>query len=124
MTIIRILSLLCALLVSGAASAQQNRPTINYSATIVTGNTFQQILPVQNRWSLTIQNNNTSADNCWVTFGTTAAQVPITAVNATKAISIVLGPGQALTRYFPYVPSDAIIATCATTSDTLYVDIQ
>jgi hypothetical protein len=32
--------------------------------------------------------------------------------------------GGSYTRYYPYVPSDEIEGTCATTSDTLYIDFQ
>lgn len=96
-----------------------NRATVNSSVTITAGNTFQQVLPsnygtTTQRQSLTVQNNNTSTDNCWVFFGSTAS--------ATKATSIVLGPAQALTRYWPYVPSDAVQVTCASSNDTMYVD--
>jgi hypothetical protein len=95
----------------------QDRSTINASVIITTGNTFQTILfgTINYKASLTIQNNNTSADNCWIFLG---------AGTATEAKSIILAPGQAYTRYFPYVPSDQIQVTCATTSDTLYVDTQ
>ena len=99
-----------------ASRAQQNRFTLNGSAVITAGNTFQTVLAAAPRWSLTIQNNNAS-DSCWVYIGSGSA---------TKGTSIQLDTthGTAYTRYFPYVPSDAIQATCATTSDTLYVDTQ
>ena len=102
-----------------------NRSTVNSSAVITTGNTFQTVLasnlgattaqggPLQ-RQALTIQNNNAS-DTCWLFIG---------AASATKATSILLLPGGSYTRYWPFVPSDAIQATCATTSDSLYVDFQ
>lgn len=104
----------------GGASAQTiNAATTNASVVIATGNTFQTVLtalPAGNsqRRSLTIENNNTS-DSCWVFVG---------AGTATKGTSILLTSGGSYTRYYPYVPSDAIQATCATTSDTLYVDYQ
>jgi hypothetical protein len=44
--------------------------------------------------------------------------------SATKGISILLLPGGSYTRYYPYVPADAIHATCTTTNDTLYIDTQ
>jgi hypothetical protein len=102
--------------------------TTNRSATITTGNTFQAILAKTSpggtpRRSLTIQNNN-ATDSCWIAFGTTAGGTVITAANATTAESILLQAGQAFTRYFPYVPSDEIEGTCATTADTIYVDTQ
>lgn len=101
-----------------------NRATINGSVTITTGNTFQTVLASNlgttvQRQSLTIQNNNTNTDSCWITFGK-----GITQANAAKASSIILAVGQAYTRYWPFVPSDEIEATCATTSDTLYIDSQ
>jgi hypothetical protein len=125
-----ILVLLLALAI-GSARAQNfssDLPTINGSVTIVTGNTFQQVLAAttftvdQQRKSLTIENNNTS-DNCWIAFGAVGGAA-ITAANATKAESILLLPGGSYQRYFPYVPSDAIIGTCASNSDTLYIDTQ
>jgi len=95
-----------------------NLSTVNSSVVITAGGTFQTVLAAvgtgRSRRSLTIQNNN-STDTCWVHIG---------AGSVTAAKSIALAPGQAYTRYFPYVPSDAIQATCATTSDTLYVDNQ
>jgi len=115
--------LVCAIV---AASAQTtvsgtplNRSTVNTPTTIATGNTFQQILPSiagtsTQRQALTIENNNAS-DNCWLFIGSGTA---------TKAISMILLPGGSYTRYWPYVPSDAFQATCASNSDTLYVDNQ
>lgn len=94
-------------------------PTTNSSAAIATGNTFQTLLAAVtnslNRRSLTVVNNNTNTDSCWLFIGAAAA---------TKATSILLLPGGSYTRYYPYVPSDAIQATCTTTADTIYVDIQ
>jgi hypothetical protein len=102
-----------------------NRSTLNSSVTITTGNAFQTVLASNQtngkpRQSLTIDNNN-ATDTCWVTFGVLNGVV-ITAANAAKGSSIQLLAGQALTRYWPYVPNDEIEATCASTSDTLYVD--
>ena len=97
-----------------------NQSTINRSATITTGNSFQQLLPSNYltqtpRASLTIENNNPNGDNCWLFIGSGTA---------TKATAILLLPGGSYSRYWPYVPSDAIQATCASNSDTLYVDTQ
>ena len=89
-------------------------PTTNGSVTITTGNTFQTVLTAATRRSLTVQNNNT-ADNCWLFIGSGTAS---------KANSILLLPGGSYARYFPYTPSDALQATCATTSDTFYIDTQ
>lgn len=108
-------------LLTAPVSAQvTNAPTINGSVTITAGNTFQTALPALGappavRRSLTVQNNNTTTDNCWLYLG---------AGGATKAASIVLSPGGSYSRYYPFVPSDAVQVTCATTSDTMYVDTQ
>ena len=118
-----------ALLWVDAAQAQiVNAPTTNGSVVITTGNTFQTVVaalgvPPAERRSLTIQNNNANSscqtantcDLCWVYVGSGTA---------TEAKSIELSATQAYTRYYPYVPSDAIQATCASSSDTLYVDTQ
>ena len=124
-------ALLLSLASVSAALAQNvslpfNAPTTRTAIVIVTGNTFQTILAVvanpannpASRHSLTIQNNNAS-DSCWIDYG-----VGVTAANATEAAGILLTAGQAYTRYYPYIPSDEIEATCATTSDTMRVEIQ
>ena len=101
----------------GAAAAQSNSPTTIVPTTIVTGGAYQQILPAQRRLSLTIENNN-ATDNCNV-------QIMATGVtNAGAGTSILLLPGGSYARYYPYVPNEAIQATCANSSDTLYVDHQ
>lgn len=110
------------------SGAPVNRATRNSSATITTGNTFQTVLASNfgtsiQRQALTIENNNTS-DSCWIAFGKTAGGTVITAANATKAESILLQAGGAFTRYWPFVPSDEIEATCAANNDTLYIDNQ
>lgn len=105
---------------SAGAQSPADLPTTNMSIVVTTGNTFQTILSgvvnSQNfaRRSLTIENNN-AADSCWIFIG---------GGTATKGKSILLTSGGSYTRYFPYIPSDPIQATCATTSDTIYVDVQ
>lgn len=100
------------------AAAQTVAATTNGSIVIATGNTFQTALAAitntNQRRSLTIQNNNVT-DSCWLFIG---------GGSATKGTSILLASGASYTRYYPYVPNDAIQATCATTADTLYVDTQ
>lgn len=96
-----------------------NRSTVNSSASITTGNAFQQVLSGilttnTQRQSLTVQNNNTT-DNCWVYVGSGSA---------TKGNSMLLLPGGAYARYWPFVPSDPIQATCVTAGDTIYVENQ
>jgi hypothetical protein len=99
-----------------------NAPTTNASVVIATGNTFQTVLPVVTnpainstaRHSLTIANNN-ATDSCWLYIGSGIAA---------KGTSILLIAGASYTRYWPFIPSDVIQATCTSTSDTLYVDTQ
>lgn len=114
----RLAASLLVLLLANPASAQTVAQTTNGSVTITTGGTFQTVLPAvtltSQRRSLTIENNN-ATDSCWLFIG---------AGSATKGTSILLLPGGSYTRYYPYVPSDAIQATCATTSDSVYVDTQ
>lgn len=116
----RLAAVLFALFLSGAALGQSiNATTTNGSVVITTGNTFQTALSAlaaggAPRRSLTIENNN-ATDSCWIFIGSGSP---------TKGTSILLTSGGSYTRYYPYVPSDAIQATCATTSDTLYLDIQ
>jgi hypothetical protein len=117
---------LALLLFSADARAQTpmsgvvvNRSTLNVSAVITTGGTFQTILTsilgtTTQRKALTIENNNTT-DNCYLFIG---------AGSAAAGTSILLLPGGSYTRYWPYVPSDVFQATCANNSDTLYIDVQ
>ena len=105
---------------AGSAFAQTS-PALTYRTptSITTGGTFQAILAAGTKRSLTIQNNNTTTDNCWLDFGS-----GVTASNASAANGILLTPGQAYTRYYPYVPNNEIEATCTTTGNTLRVDVQ
>lgn len=116
---IRALLILLLALLPVHAVAQTNAATTPVTVVIAAGNTFQTILAALTqatapRRSLTIQNNN-SADSCWLYIGSGTAA---------KATSILLLPGGSYTRYYPYVPSDAFQATCTTTNDTMYLDIQ
>ena len=114
------------------ANAQTAIPSVNLSAKITTGLTYQQLLPKDDtRKALTIQNNNTT-DNCEIIFGSpflaadttaTSRTVNGTSLTALQA-SIVLTPGQSLTRYYPHLPSDIILGTCTTTGDSIYLDVQ
>lgn len=149
-----LLALMCALVGACPAIAQNGgsgqstvygsasiRSTVNGSVKITTGNTFQQILPsittnaAAIRQSLTIQNNQTTTDNCFIiiggngqiTSGTTTLSTNITIGGVTvtaEQASILLTPGLPYQRYWPYVPSDAIYGTCTTSSDSLYIDTQ
>jgi hypothetical protein len=85
--------------------------------TINTANKFQQILASSGtaRRMLRISNNNTNDDICWVFVGSGPAS---------KEGSYAVLPGKEYLRYPPFVPSDAIQATCAASSDTLAVEFQ
>jgi hypothetical protein len=117
-----------------------NAATINGSVKITTGNVYQTLLPALGappaiRRSLTIQNNQaTGTDSCYLIIGTNQIVPGTTAIASNITIagntitaaqaSIVLPPGVSYTRYYPYVPSDAIYGTCTTTADSIYVDTQ
>jgi hypothetical protein len=111
-----LLAAACFVLIATQADAQTAIPTTNASITITTGNSFQNLFATigRGRHSLTIQNNNAS-DSCWIFIGSGTAS---------KATSVLLLAGQSYTRYYPFIPSDVIQATCATSSDTLYADTQ
>ncbi len=127
-----------ALLIAVPALAQQGQvsqlPTFNQSIAITAGNTFQAIASgTQPMRSLTIQNNNANADNCWievsglVTAGmTTSSAVTISGKPASTAakVSILLSPGISYGRYQVHAPTGPIVGTCVTTGDTIYVDWQ
>lgn len=97
----------------------QQAASVIGTVVITTGSGFQQILAstltTTPRRSLTVQNNNLS-DNCWVFIGALA--------NATTARSALLLPGASYSRFWPYVPSDAISGNCNTTGSTMYVESQ
>lgn len=126
------------LLVDPAAAEQPAPvPSANNSAKITTGNTLQTIVAAGSRRSITMQNNQTTTDNCFIIFGaniTTQVTPGTTTLSSTVTINgtsmtvqqaaILLTPGLPYQRYYPFVPSDAIYGTCATAGDSIYVDIQ
>jgi hypothetical protein len=87
------------------------------SVTIVIGNTFQVVLASSGTAlrMLRIGNNNANRDSCWVFVGSG---------QASKEGSYPVLPGKEYLRYPPFVPSDAIQATCASGSDALDVEYQ
>lgn len=110
---------LVALICATGALAQTVGQTSNSSVIIgLTSTYFRVILSavtgLDQRRSLTIQNNNINGDRCWIS----------TEVSATSARSILLFPGGSYERYWPMIPSDAIRATCDTSPDSLYIDVQ
>ena len=120
-----------------------NRSTLNQSVKITTGLTYQSVLAsnlivsangtITQRAALIIQNNN-ATDNCYliigtsvVTPGTTTTTTSVTIAGASLTAlqaSITLLAGGSYQRYWPYVPSDTIYATCATSGDSLYIDVE
>jgi hypothetical protein len=94
-------------------------PSDDNVVTIATGNSFQQVVgsnsSATERQALIIQNTNTNGDTCWVFFGGN---------KASKEKSVILDSGGSYVRYWPFVSSEAMQATCASTSDTLYVEIK
>jgi hypothetical protein len=131
----RLFALLLLLVACGPARGDSATTLVsqNFSVTITTGNTFQTLRPLnQNYNSLTIQNNQTSGDNCWVEVtglvasGNTLSTSVTTGNGTTTAqqASILLTPSSSYQRYFPYLPRGPIVVTCATTGDSIYVDTQ
>ncbi len=108
------------LVLSSPLFAQQAAPSTQTSVTIVAGNTFQQILPQndtgKDRRALIIGNKNTNGDKCWVFVGTGRA--------SKEKSDKVLAPGDEYVAYWPFVPADAIQATCASRADTLSVEYR
>ena len=115
--VLGVASLAIALLLGSAAFAQTPLALTDTVATIDTGNKFQQVLASSGteRRMLRISNNNTNGDSCWVFVGSG---------RASKEGSYAVIPGKEYLRYPPFVPSDAIQATCASSSDTLDVEYQ
>jgi hypothetical protein len=110
-------SLAIALLLGSTAFAQTPPAPTNTVVTINTANKFQQILASSGtaRRMLRISNNNINGDSCWVFVGSG---------QASKEGSYEVPPGREYLRYPPFVPSDAIQATCASSKDTLDVEYQ
>jgi hypothetical protein len=110
-------SLVITLLLDSATFAQTPPASTHTAVTIDTGNKFQQVLASTGveRRMLHISNNNDNGDSCWVFVGSG---------RASKEGSYALPLGGEFVRYPPFVPSDGIQATCASSSDTLDVEYQ
>jgi len=115
--VLGVASLAIALLLGSAAFAQTPPAPTHKSVTIVIGNKFQGVLNASTiaLRMLRIRNDNTNGDSCWVFVGSG---------QASKEGSYEVSPGEEYLRYRPFVPSDAIQATCASSSDTLDVEYQ
>lgn len=115
------------------ALAQSPAPTNPMPKLITTGGTFQLLFAnLQNRRSMTIQNNMTTTDNCWILIGgpwqagdllATSRAVNGQTLTAQQG-AIILNPGGSYSRSFPLVPNDQVLVTCTTTGDSIYADIQ
>jgi hypothetical protein len=94
-------------------------PSDNNLVTIATGDTFQQVIgsngSAAERQALIIKNDNSNGDSCWLFFGSD---------KASKEKGVMVASGDSYVRYWPFVSSEAIQATCASTSDALYVEIK
>lgn len=95
-------------------------PSDHCVVTILTANKFQQVLRANKanapeRRTFTIENNNANGDSCWVYVGSDSAS---------KGESQEITQGESYVRYWPFVPSGGIQATCASSSDTLDVQYQ
>ena len=117
----------------GRARAQSALSTDNRSQKITTGNTYQLVEAANNvRRMVQIENNNTNTDDCWVNDDGTVAASNTTSTNVTvhgttmtaAQASIRLTPGNAYTRYYPYVPDGPIVVTCTSTGDSMYAGIH
>jgi hypothetical protein len=105
-----------ALLFGSRAFGQSSPAPTDTVVTINTANKFQRILASsETRRMLRIGNNNTNDDICWVFVGSG---------RASKEGSYPIPAGKEYLRYSPFVPSDAIQATCESSSDTLDVEYQ
>ena len=109
--VLGVASLAIALLLGSATFAQTTPPTPTHkSVTIVIGNKFQQVLNASTTALRMLRiSNSTNNDSCWVFVGSG---------QASKEGSYEVPPGKEYLRYPPFVPSDAIQATCASSSDS------
>jgi hypothetical protein len=115
--VLGVASLAIAFLSGSAAFAQTTAADTNGVVTINTGNKFQEVLASSGtaRRMLRISNRNANRDSCWVFVGSG---------QASKEGSYAVLAGKEYLRYPPFVPSDAIQATCASSLDTLDVEYQ
>jgi hypothetical protein len=115
--VLGVASLAIAFLLGSAAFAQTSSTPTNTVVSINIANKFQQVLASSGtaRRMVRISNNNANRDSCWVFVGNG---------RASKEGSYEVPPGTAYLRYPPFTTSDAIQATCASSSDTLDVEYQ
>ena len=106
-------SLAIILVLGSATFAQTPTAPTHAVVTVDTGNKFQRVLASSGteRRMLRISNDNTNGDGCWVFVGSG---------RASKEASYAVLPGEAYLRYPPFVPSDAIQATCPIKLEALW----
>lgn len=131
------LTVLFGLCTIGLLAAQTTQTHFkNRSLTITAANVYQSasinhVFGVnQLRKTITIQNNNTNGDNCWLDYTGTisigmgtlsSVTTEVQTLTAAQA-SILLTQGGAAQRLSGYIPSDAIVVTCAGNGDSVYVE--
>ena len=110
--VLGVASLAIVLLLGSRTFAQTSPAPTDVVVTINTANKFQQVLASSGtaRRMLRIGNNNDNDDSCWLFVGSG---------RASKEGSYEVPPGKEYLRYPPFVPPDAIQATCESSSDTL-----
>jgi hypothetical protein len=105
--------------VQTALQTSINTSDNHHLVTIATGNAFQQVIgsndSATERQALIIKNDNSNGDSCWVFFGSN---------KPSKVKSVIVASGDSYIRYWPFVSSDAMQATCTSSSDALYVEIK
>lgn len=91
-TILSLQSLIAVVMATASAQTTTPQEPIGNSVTIENANQSEQVVPATGtkRQSLTIKNNNTNNDSCWVYIGSD---------KASKENSIALAPGGSYVRY-------------------------
>ena len=111
---------------AGGVAAPTNR-----SALITTGGTYQVAVPAGTYKSILIQNNNTNTDHCQVEDSgavvagnvlATVVTTPNGATTAAKASGTLAIDGSYTQAN--YTTTVAIVVTCATTGDSVYIRTQ
>ena len=111
---------------AGGVAAPTNR-----SALITTGGTFQVAVPAGTYKSIMIENNNTNTDLCYVEDSglVVATNVLATSVTSTNGATTAAKASATLAingsyTQVNYTTSVAIVVTCATTGDSVYIRTQ
>lgn len=130
------LTVLFGLCTIGLLAAQTTQTHFkNRSVTVTLGNVYQKVSnpgggDEAKRKNITIQNNNTNSDFCWLDYtglissgmGTTSSVTTANQTITAAQASILLTQGGAAQRLDGYIPSDAIMVACANPGDSVYVE--